>query len=141
MTEQVDAAAEQPGVETFTTKADKNEGSREITISWDLGKDVNETVEKFGAEVIHGMAKKALIVAAQATVRRMLVAMKEDGSGPKFSDDEIRNWVFTQYKPGVRQAREGGGSSKAFEAALAKLAKMSPEDREKLFAELAAAKG
>ena len=120
---------EQPGVASFTTKADKTEGAREITIEWNIGKDLSESAEIFGETVVHGMFEKAIIVAAQANIRRMLSAQNEDGS-QKYSDEAIVNYVHTEYKPGVRAAREGG--SAAMEKLIAKLMKMTPEQRKAL---------
>lgn len=122
----------QPGVETFTTQADKNEGSRKITLTWDLGKDVATMVEKFGETVIYGMAKKALIIAAQSNIRRMLAAVKDekDGGGLKYTDEAIQKYLETEYKPGVRAAGEGGGAS--MDKLIAKLMKLPIEERKKL---------
>lgn len=125
----------QPGVETFTTKASKEEGARELTMSWNIGKDVNESVEIFGAEVVHSQFKKAIVIAAQANIRRMLDAKNEDGT-QKFSDEQIVNHIHNEYKPGVRAAR-GGSEEKALAKALALLKKMSPEQRATLLGGIA----
>jgi len=124
-----EVGSEQPGVETFTTKADKTEGAREITVSWNLGKDVNEAIEIFGAEVVKNMFDKAIVVAVQANIRRMLGATNEDGS-TKYSDKAIINYVHNEYKPGVRTAREGGTAS--MDKLIAKLMKLPLEERKKL---------
>lgn len=123
------ATPEQPGHITFTTKADASKDARSIEITWPVGKDINESVEIFGAEVVHGMFTKALIVAAQANIRRMLGATKENSTDPKFSNEDIEKFVLTQYKPGVRAAGTGGGSAKSMEKLVAMLLKMTPEER------------
>jgi hypothetical protein len=132
-TETATAAEEQtqPGYETFTTKANKNEGAREIEITWNVGKDLDESRDIFGAEVVHSMFKKAIVIAAQANIRRMLEATKENSTDLKYSDDDIKNFIYTQYKPGVRAAREGG-SSKSMEAVIKKLMALPVEERKKL---------
>jgi hypothetical protein len=117
----------QPGIETFTTKADKTEGARTIELKMNVGKDINEMVELFGAEVIYSQARKALIIAVQANVRRMLLATNEDGS-LKYSDDAIQTYVNSEYKPGIRAAR--GTSEGGLEKLIAKLMKL-PADKRK----------
>lgn len=137
-----DAAAEveeqekdqaQPGVETFTTKASKEEGAREITMSWNIGKDVNESVEIFGAEVVHSQFKKAIIIAAQSLIRRMLEATNEDKS-LKYTDEQIVNHIHNEYKPGIRSARGGSSDEKILAKALALLKKLPKEQRDAILA-------
>lgn len=118
--------AEQPGVEKFSTKADKSDGAREIEMEWNVGKDIDESVEIFGAEVVHSQFRKSIVIAAQATIRRMLLARKEDGS-IKYSDEEIVTFIHNNYKPGVRQAREGG--AKGMDKVIAYIMKLSETDR------------
>ena len=130
-TEETQAGStEQPGHETFTTKAmDGKTVLREIELTWNVGKDVNESIDIFGAEVVHGMFKKAIIVAVQANIRRMLEATKENSTDPKHSDDDIRNFVFNSYKPGVRSARTGAAGAKSMDKLVAFVLKLSQEDR------------
>jgi len=118
----------QPGVEEFNTKASKEAGAREITMKWNIGKDVQESVDMFGAEVVHGTFRKGIIVAVQAPIRRMLDAKNEDGS-LKFTDEQIVNFVHNEYKPGVRSARVGGGSAKSMEKLIAEIMKLPKEKR------------
>lgn len=135
-TQQEAATPEQPGHETFSTKASKEEGARELSMTWNIGANIQESIDIFGAEVVHGTFKKGIIVAVQAPIRRMLEAKNEDGS-QKYTDEQIVSFVQTQYKPGVRAAREAGTGTKAMEKAIALLLKMSTEEREKFFADQA----
>jgi hypothetical protein len=116
-------AAKQPGVETFVTAASKDKDARKITLTYNFGKDLDEMVAIHGKEVIYGMAIKALKVAMQANIRTRLDAVKEGTSDLLYSDGDIDNFIQTEYKPGVRQARAAGvGGGKALETIAAKLA-------------------
>ncbi len=86
-----------PGLVKFTTKQNKEKDSRELTMIYNVGATVDEMVAKFGADVVHGMASKALIILLQAGIRRKM--------DDKKTDDEITNWANNEWKPGVRAPR------------------------------------
>lgn len=126
---------ENPGVEEFETSADKSEGARKITLTYNFGKDLDEAVQLHGAEVVYGMFVKSLKIAIQANVRRMMAATKEDGT-LEYTDEAIKNWVENEYKPGVRTARVP--AEQKLEKMVASLLKLSPEKRAEILAKLTA---
>ena len=103
-------ASKQPGVETFVTSASKEKDARKITLTYDLGRDLDAAAEIHGKEVVYGMYAKSMKIAIQANVRTRLEAVNEDGT-PKYTDEQIDAFVQNEYKPGVRQARVGGEAS------------------------------
>lgn len=76
----------------MTIKASgKQEGSEERvegSIEYEVGKDVNEAVDKFGGELVHEFFKRALAVKAQAAIRREL----ENGTDPKDLQQVLGSW-------------------------------------------------
>ena len=108
----------------FSVSKDNEKDSRTIELEYEFGSNSEESIEKFGEEVVHGYFLKGIKVGLQAYIRRM---MKEDKS-----DDEILA-ALDNWTPGVRAPRIGGGSSKRL---LEQFAKMTPEKQAELLAKL-----
>lgn len=62
---------EEVGVEEFVTTASDEPGSRSITVRYDFGASLEESVNKFGADVVHGMFIKAAKIPLQRMIRKM----------------------------------------------------------------------
>ena len=111
----------------FSVSRDNETDSRTLELEYDFGATIEESVEKFGEDVVHGYFLKGIKVGLQAYIRRML---KEDKS-----DDEILA-SLDSWTPGVRAPRvAGAGSTKKL---LTQFAKMSPEKQAELLASLQA---
>lgn len=88
--------------------------------------DVTDTagLEKaFGAEVVFNAAKSAIVISAQAFMRRHI----EKGADAKKVQEELTKW-----KPDVRSVVK----QSAFEKVTSNIGKLSPEERKALLAEL-----
>lgn len=80
-------------LEITATKSTEEGEKLEATVLYDGGKDIDEAVEKFGSEVVYNLYTSALVVKAQAVIRRMLV----NGD----SEDKI-NEFFESWRPDVK---------------------------------------
>lgn len=74
----------------------KKEGFEEVTITFDFGKNLDEMVEKFGAEVTFTNARANMKITLQSIIRRYLAAGK--------NESEIAALV-ADWKPGVQLER------------------------------------
>lgn len=104
-----------------TARAPKVE--KEATILVDLGDNVQDAIERFGAEVVMSNYLANAKIGVQAGIRRYLEA--------GLSTDDIQK-KFEGYKPGVTMDRVVDPIA----AMAAKLSKMTPEEREAAFAQL-----
>jgi predicted RNA-binding protein len=79
-------------------KATKKIGDVEkvAAVAYDFGDNLDQAVEKFGADVVFTNFKRTAVITAQAAIRRML----EDNK----SDEEITS-KMSQWKPGVALER------------------------------------
>ena len=108
-------------------KATKEIGGekKEITCMIDLGDSIEDATERFGGEVVFSNFKRAATITAQAAMRRFM----EQGLGDNQVADKMGSW-----RPGVALER----TVDPVAALKAKFAKMSPEERAALLAELGA---
>lgn len=103
----------------------KEPGSnRELVVSYDFGNNVEEAIEKFGAEAVFAGFKADCKVGVQAFVRGRLKATEEDSEAPKYSDDEITAAV-ADWMPGTKTRQSADPMAKL----QALLGKLSPEQR------------
>lgn len=97
-----------------------------------------EKVKAFGEDVVNGAAEDALVISAQALMRRMMVP-KFDKEGKKTADAsspaEIAKAV-AEWRPDVKTVVR----QSAFERAASSLDKLTPEERKALLAKLQAVK-
>lgn len=97
-----------------------------------------EKVKAFGEDVVNGAAEDALVISAQALMRRMMVP-KFDKEGKKTADAsnpaEIAKAV-AEWRPDVKTVVR----QTAFERAASSLDKLTPEERKALLAKLQAVK-
>lgn len=97
---------------------------KSASVQYDFGSTLDEMVEKFGENVVYGVALDQLVIRLQALIRRLLES--ED-----FSQDKLEK-AADDWKPTV-----GGGVRKsAAEKVSDLLGKMSPEQRQALLASL-----
>lgn len=102
----------------FIVSESKAEGCRKIEVDYDFGSNLDEAVEKFGADVVFSGFQADGKVAVQAMVRRMLNTNKEDGS--PYTDEEIFAKV-AEYKLGIRADRGSSDPMAKVEKVLGKL--------------------
>lgn len=93
-----------PGYEKFTTKANKDDNARILTMEYHIGETLEEASEKFGDEVVLNLFGAQLIVQVQAAIRRKM--NNKDGD-PVLDDGAIVEYIANEYKPGIRTARAG----------------------------------
>ena len=74
----------------------KKEGFEEVSITYDFGKNLDDMVEKFGAEVVATNARANMKITLQGIMRRYLAAGK--------TQEEIQTAVG-EWKPGVQLER------------------------------------
>lgn len=100
------------------------ENCRRITVTKDLGADLQGSVEMFGEAVIHQDFLVAETIAIQDMVRPMLKAGK--------TDEEIHEAV-ERFVPGTRQR---GRKKSDYDKTKDAWSKLSKEERDQLLAEL-----
>lgn len=106
-----------------TAKAPKVE--KEATIMVDLGDNVQDAIARFGEDVVFSNYLASVKINVQSAIRRYLEAGL---------DANAIQAKFENYKPGVTMDRVVDPIA----ALAAKLAKMTPEEREDAFAKLRA---
>lgn len=128
MTEVVEKAPLEPGVEEFVTAASKEDTARKITMQYNFGASIQDSIDKFGAEVVHSMFVKSAVIALQANIRRLM-----NLEVPK-TDEEIKAYAENEWKPGIRTPRATGSK---LEKLIALLGSLTAEEKEKALAKLA----
>ena len=98
-----------------------------VVVDYPLPEKLPELVKAYGEEVVASAAKGALVISAQAYMRRMI----EKGKTPAEIQGEISKW-----KPDVRQVVK----MSALEKATTSIDKLSPQERAELLKKLQAAK-
>ena len=78
-------------VEVKTTKDD-----RSLTFPLEIGQTVEENINLFGEDVVQSIFKAQAVIKAQAYVRSLMSAKKEDGS-LRYDDNEISE-KFSEWK-------------------------------------------
>lgn len=96
--------------------AQKKDGQRQVTVSYDFGDSLDAMVEKFGEDVVQSNAVANMKITAQSVIRR--------GIEREESDEEIQA-TLDNWKPGVAIQRTAD-PTKSFERVFAK---MSPEEQ------------
>lgn len=117
---------------TTGTIKNANEGGEEIVMSYDLGNTLEETVTKYGEEVVHYNA--CLRLATALRNRLYALVQQEDGARTPGEADAILA-EMAEWTPGVSVGRVKKSPA---ESALAALEKMSPEAKAEFLAELTA---
>ena len=104
-------------------KATKQNTDREVVAYVDLGDNLEDAVQKFGAEVVFSNFQAQTKIRAQAIIRDMMTEGK--------SDEEIQNFM-NSWKPGVSRER----NVDPLAAFVNKFKTMTPEEQEAKLAEL-----
>jgi len=104
-------------------KAKDGKDGKEASVLVELGENVQEAIEKFGAEVVFSNYLANVKIGVQSGIRRYIKAGL---------DSAAIQAKFDAYKPGVTMDRVVDPIA----AMAAKLSKMSPEDRAAAFEEL-----
>lgn len=99
----------------ITASESEEKGARQLTVDYDLGEKLADSVRLFGEELVHSYFTSATRISLQGLMRRMMKAGKKDG--------EIKE-AIAAWKPGVKKK----GKS-ALEKALDLWEKMSPEEQ------------
>jgi len=108
-------------------KITANADGKEVTVEFDLGKDLDDAAKKYGKDVVFSKWVAAEKITIQGKVRGLI----RQGKSPK----EIQEAV-DKHKPGEVPAR---GKSR-YEKLLAAYNKMSEEERKQFIADLKAGK-
>lgn len=109
---------------TCTIKATRPKEGREVTYSRSFGKDLEEAVSMFGAEVVHSIFQSQAIIRSQGAARTALKSGLKD-------DEAVAAGLA--YTPGVQ--RKGGGRKAADPvAAIAAKVKSGEMTKEELLA-------
>jgi len=110
----------------ITARVGKEEGSPSATVTYDMGDNLQEAVEKFGDDVVFKRFEQSLVIEIQAIIRRHL-----SGETPK-TEAEIQA-LISEFSPGLQRKRK---STK--EKALDLLEGLSEEERKEILASLTA---
>lgn len=112
---------------TIVTRNGKSSDfTRELTVEYELGSNLEEAIELFGADAVYNGFVADARVAIQAIVR---AGMKPDKDGKTLTDEEIRAKV-AEYKVGSNNRVKVDPMEKV----KALLGKMTPEQRAALLA-------
>lgn len=84
-----------------TAQLGKEEDSPSATVGYDFGDNLDEAVEKFGAEVVFSRFKSASIIDLQALIRRHLGAKDKEGKPTPKTQEEIQGLV-DNWSPGAQ---------------------------------------
>ncbi len=103
-------------------KESGEEKSREISVEYDFGEDVNSMISELGADAVYQHAKSSITVALQSFLRSCMQA--------DFTDEVIRGEKLENWEVPSGRSRTVNRLAKLKEAYL----KLSPEDREELLA-------
>ncbi len=98
---------------------------KEATVNVDLGNDVQDAINKFGAEVVFSNFKANAVITAQSNIRRYL----EKGMGQEEIQAKLSAW-----KPGVAMDRTVDPKA----AIMSKFAGLSAEDKKAILEKLMA---
>jgi len=98
---------------------DKTAFSKQVTIEYDFGKNLEELAELIGEEVTYNYAVSALKVALQGVIRRVSITKDEKGFVSLLSPDEIDKAVEA-WKPG-EVTRSSSSKMEKMQADFAKL--------------------
>lgn len=104
-----------------TTKAEHK--GRKVTVSYDFGETLDESVEKYGEAVVHGVFIDQAVIRLQALLRRCI----EDGVSDKDVAAKVEAWKMTV---GGRERKS------AAEKVHGLLDKMTPEQKAELLKQL-----
>lgn len=111
------------------------DGSRSLSVNYDFGDNLDEAVQKFGADVVFTKFRASAIIDLQGRIRSGLKR-----TGEKVMTDEQIVASLANWKPTI--ATLGAGSRKVtVEGLLEKAAKMTDEDRRTLLEQLKAKLG
>lgn len=93
---------------------------KKIEFMLDFGKDLNESLELYGEEVVHNRAVRSIKIEAQAAARSMLQAGKQE--------DDVVAYMQDTWKPG-----EGTDSQTSL---INKFGSWSPEEQQAFLSQL-----
>ena len=99
------------------------DSDRVVTVQYDFGDTVEESVNLFGADVVHSRFLSAAVVDLQALIRRGIKAGK--------SDEEIAQMVAA-WKPGVKTVTRKAPTEKIKDI----FAGLSPEQKKEMLKQL-----
>lgn len=112
------------------------ESGREISVTYNFGKDLSEMTDLFGEDVVHSNAKAQMTINLQALLRRHMVDNFNKKTGEKTSDaksdDEIHE-IVAKWKPGISTRVKKSPKEKLADL----LGKMSDEERRALLQDAA----
>lgn len=116
-----------------TARLGNEDDAPSATVTYDFGDNLEEAVEKFGADVVFARFKNAATVDLQALIRRHLDTAPD---APKKTAAEIQE-LATAWKPGV-VTRKRKSASEKFEELFGQL---SETDRQAMLEKLLASAG
>ncbi len=117
------------GVDTYSAKTKVEQNGEQVVlegeVTYDFGDDLDDAVSRFGEDVVFGKFRQQAVIDLQSVIRSCLT---------RSMDEEATQAEIDAWKPGVK--RSVTRDPKA--ALLAAYAKLSPEEREAIKAELEA---
>lgn len=114
-----------------TAQLGKDEDSPTATVVYDFGDNLDEAVERFGAEVVFSRFKSAAVIDLQALIRRGLGSTDSEGKPTPKSVEEIQK-LAEAWVPGVQTRKRKTDKEKAEEL----LAKLDPKTLAELLAQV-----
>lgn len=109
-------------------QAKRKDDAAPVTVSYDFADDLNGLIQQVGESVVYTKAKQAIIIDAQAMIRR---AITPDAKGVSKTQAEIQA-LMNGWKPDNRTTTKKSAADKAKEA----IGQMSEEDRKALLKQL-----
>lgn len=105
----------------FTVAESKEAGCRSLELDYDFGTDLDNAVEKFGADVVFSGFVADGKVAVQSLARRLMRSMIQDGESQRpYTDAEITAKV-AEYKLGIRTDRGAADPLAKLEKTIGKM--------------------
>lgn len=123
-------------VREISAKAGTEDDAPSATVRYDLGDNLDEAVELFGADVVYRRFVAAATIDIQAMIRRGLTRTEGEGDAKKpapMTQEELQAAV-SEWKPGQTKPRKSKG-----EKALDAFNELSDEEKAELLKQLGVA--
>lgn len=111
-------------------QAKRKDDATPLTVIYEFADDLQSAIAQFGESVLYTKARQAIIIDAQAMIRR---AITPDKDGKASSQAEVQA-LMTAWKPDNRTTTKKSASDKAKDA----IGQMSEDDRKALLKQLKA---
>jgi len=123
-------ATESTGADENSVSAKVQDSDRVVTVSYDFGKTLQDSISMFGEDVVHSRFVAAAVIDLQSLIRR---GIRPDKEGNTKTDEQIAA-MAASWKPGVKQISRKSPQDKIKDA----FSGLSDEQRKELLAQLKA---